>query len=99
MPLKNFKAFGIDIEYDIKDVVAEDIYSAVKEYGDILIKDMPAESYLMPTIETYNGMLVGVIIPFVNIGTEEEPVSYERQPIYICDENDYIRLYIDIVGS
>ena len=97
--MKNFKAFGIDIEYDLKDIKAEDIYSTIKEYVDILIKNMPAESYLMPTIETYNGMLVGVIIPFVNIGTEEEPISYERQPIYICEEDDYVRLYIDIVGS
>lgn len=97
--MKKFKAFGIDIEYNLKDIMTEDIYSAVKKYVDILIKDMPAESYLMPTIETYNGMLVGVIIPFVNIGTEEELVSYERQPIYICGEDDYIRLYIDIVCS
>ena len=97
--MKRFKAFGIDIEYNLKDIMTEDIYSAIKKYGDILIKDMPDESYLMPTVETYNGMIVGVIIPFVNIGTEEEPISYERQPIYICEEDDYIRLYIDIVGS
>jgi len=97
--MKKFKAFGIDIEYDIKDVMAEDICSAVKLYVDILIKDMPAESYLMPTVETYNGMIVGVIIPFVNIGTEEEPISYERQPIYICKEEDYVRLYNDIISG
>lgn len=97
--MKTFKAFGIDIEYDLKDIKAEDIYSAVKEYGDILIKDMPDESYLMPTVETYNGMIVGVIIPVVNIGSEEEPVSYERQPIYICKEDDYVRLYVDIVSG
>lgn len=97
--MKNFKAFGIDIEYDLKDIKAEDICSAVKKYGDILINDMPIESYLMPTVETYNGMIVGVIIPFVNIGTEEEPVSYERQPIYICEEDDYARLYNDIISG
>ena len=97
--MKTFKAFGIDIEYSIEDIKAEDIYSAVKKYGDILIKDMPAESYLMPTIETYNGMIVGVIIPFVNIGSEEEPVSYERQPIYVCEEDNYIRLFIDIING
>ena len=97
--MKTFKAFGIDIEYAIEDIMAEDIYSAVKLYGDILIKDMPNESYLMPTVETYNGMLVGVIVSFVNIGTEEEPVSYERQPIYICEEDNYIRLYTDIICS
>ena len=97
--MKTFKAFGIDIEYDLKDIKTEDICSAVKLYGDILIKDMPDESYLMPTVETYNDMIVGVIIPFVNIGTEEEPISYERQPIYICGEDDYVRLYNDIVRS
>ena len=99
MLLKKFKCFGVDIDITPDNIMAEDIYSAVRLYGDILIKDMPAESYLMPTIETYNGMIVGVIIPFANIGTEEEPVSYERQPIYICEEDDYVRLYIDIVGS
>lgn len=97
--MKTFKAFGIDIEYDLKDIKAEDICSAVKKYGDILIKDMPDESYLMPTVETYNDMIVGVIIPFVNIGTEEEPISYERQPIYICKEDDYARLYNDIISG
>lgn len=97
--MKKFKAFGIDIEYNLKDIMTEDICSAVKKYGDILIKDMPDESYLMPTVETYNGMIVGVIIPFVNIGTKEEPVSYERQPIYICKEDDYARLYNDIISG
>lgn len=97
--MKKFKAFGIDIEYNLKDIMTEDIYSAVKEYGDILINNMSDESYLMPTVETYNGMIVGVIIPFVNIGSEEEPISYERQPIYICEEDDYNRLYVDIVSG
>lgn len=95
--MEKFKVFGID--NDTEDIMTEDIYSAVKLYGDILIKDMPDESYLMPTVETYNDMIVGVIVSFVNIGTEEEPVSYERQPIYICGEDDYTRLYNDIVCS
>lgn len=97
--MKRFKAFGIDIDVTPENIKAEDIYSAVKLYGDILIKDMPDESYLMPTVETYNDMIVGVIVSFINIGTKEEPVSYERQPIYICKEDDYARLYNDIISG
>lgn len=88
MPLKKFIIFGIEAG----TIIAEDIYSAVKKYSDMLINDISVDDVIMPSIETCDGVILGVIISIVNIGTEEEPVSYERHPIYICEETDYGRL-------
>lgn len=88
MPLKNFIIFGIETG----TIIAEDIYSAVRKYSDMLIKDMTIDDVIMPSIETCDGVILGVIICIVNISTEEEPISYERHPIYICEEADYGRL-------
>lgn len=88
MPLKKFIIFGIETG----TIMAKNIYSAVRKYSDMLIKDMTIDDVIMPSIETCDGVIFGVIICIVNIGTEEEPISYERHPIYICEEVDYGRL-------
>lgn len=88
MPLKKFIIFGIETG----TIIAEDIYSAVRRYSDMLIKDITIDDVIMPSIETYDDVILGVIISIVNIGTDEEPISYERHPIYICEESDYGRL-------
>lgn len=93
MPLKKFIIFGIETGI----IIAEDIYSAVRKYSDMLIKDMTIDDVIMPSIETCDGVILGVIICIVNIGTEEEPISYERHPIYICEESDYGRLPRSII--
>ena len=86
--MKKFIIFGIEAG----TIIAEDIYSAVRKYSDMLIKDISVDDVIMPSIETCNGVILGVIISIVNIGTDEEPISYERHPIYICEESDYGRL-------
>lgn len=86
--MKKFIILGIEDG----TIIAEDIYSAVRKYSDMIINDISVDDVIMPSIETYNGVILGVIISIVNIGTEEEPVSYERHPIYICEETDYGRL-------
>lgn len=86
--MKKFIIFGIETG----TIIAEDIYSAVRKYSDMLIKDISVDDVIIPSIETCNGVILGVIICIVNIGTEEEPISYERHPIYICEESDYNRL-------
>lgn len=86
--MKKFIIFGIKAG----TIMAEDIYSAVRKYSDMLIKDISVDDVIMPSIETCYGVILGVIICIVNIGTDEDPVSYERHPIYICEESDYGRL-------
>lgn len=86
--MKKFVIFGIEAGA----IIAEDIYSAVRKYSDMLIKDISVDDVIIPSIETCDGIILGVIICIVNIGTEEEPISYERHPIYICEESDYGRL-------
>lgn len=86
--MKKFIIFGIETG----TIMAEDIYSAVRKYSDILIKDISVDDVIIPSIETCDGVILGVIICIVNIGTEKEPISYERHPIYICEEADYGRL-------
>lgn len=86
--MKKFIIFGIETG----TIIAKDIYSAVEKYSDMLIKDMSVDDVIMPSINTYDGIILGVIICIVNIGTDEDPVSYERHPIYICEESDYGRL-------
>ena len=42
-----------------------------------------------PKFYCFDGMTVARIDSIINIGDEEEPISYERHPIYVCLESDY----------
>lgn len=42
-----------------------------------------------PKFAEINGATVARIDSIINIGDEEEPVSYERHLIYVCLESDY----------
>lgn len=39
-----------------------------------------------------DGATVACINSIINIGDEEEPISYEHHPIYVCLESDYDRV-------
>ena len=60
----------------------EDIYHAIDEFvmeDDLCLASFP------PKFIKVNGATNSII----NIGDEEEPISYERHPIYVCLESDY----------
>lgn len=64
----------------------EDIYHAIDEF--VMEDDLCLASFHPKFIEV-NGVTVAYINSIINIGGEEEPVSYERHPIYVCLESDY----------
>lgn len=65
---------------------SEDIYHAIDEY---LTEEESNISFFRPAFRKINGVTVARIDSIADIGTEEEPISYERHPIYICLESDY----------
>lgn len=67
----------------------EDIYHAIDEF--VMEDDLCLASFHPKFIEV-NGVTVAYINSIINIGDEEEPISYERHPIYVCLESDYDRV-------
>lgn len=65
---------------------SEDIHHAIDEF--IMEDDLCLASFNPKFIEV-NGVTVAYINSIINIGDEEEPISYERHPIYVCLESDY----------
>lgn len=64
----------------------EDIYHAIDEF--VMEDDLCLASF-HPKFIKVNGATVARIDSIINIGDEEEPISYERHPIYVCLESDY----------
>ena len=64
----------------------EDIYHAIDEF--IMEDDLCLASFHPKFIEV-NGTTITRINSIINIGDEEEPISYERHSIYVCLESDY----------
>lgn len=67
----------------------EDIYHAIDEF--VMEDDLCLASFHPEFIEV-NGVTVAYINSIINIGDEEEPISYERHQIYVCLESDYERV-------
>lgn len=65
---------------------SEDINCAIDEF--VMEDDMCLASF-HPKFVEINGATVARIDSIINIGSEEEPISYERHPIYVCLESDY----------
>lgn len=65
---------------------SEDIYHAIDEF--VMEDDLCLASFA-PHFLKINGATVARIDSIINIGDEEEPISYERHPIYVCLESDY----------
>lgn len=65
---------------------SEDIYHAIDEF--VMEDDLCLASFA-PHFSKINGATVACINSIINIGSEEEPISYERHPIYVCLESDY----------
>ena len=65
---------------------SKDIHHAIDEF--VMEDDLCLASFHPKFIEI-NGATVACIISIINIENEEEPISYERHPIYVCLESDY----------
>lgn len=65
---------------------SEDIYHAIDEF--VMEDDLCLASFHPKFIEV-NDVTVVYINSIINIGNEEEPISYEHHPIYVCLESDY----------
>lgn len=65
---------------------SEDIYHAIDEF--VMEDDLCLTSFHPKFIEV-NDVTVVYINSIINIGNEEEPISYEHHPIYVCLESDY----------
>ena len=71
----------------------EDIHHAIDEF--VMEDDLCLASFAPKFIEI-NGVTVAYINSIINIGDDEEPISYERHPIYVCLESDYDKVkYLD----
>lgn len=68
---------------------SEDIYHDINEY---LMEEESNISFFRPAFRKINGVTVARIDSITDIGTEEEPISYERHPIYVCLESDCERV-------
>lgn len=64
----------------------EDIYHAIDEF---VMEDDLCFANFHPKFIKVNGATVACINSIINIGDEEEHISYERRPIYVCLESDY----------
>lgn len=64
----------------------EDIYHAIDEF--VMEDDLCLASF-HPKFTKINGATVARIDSIINISSKEEPISYERHPIYVCLESDY----------
>ena len=67
---------------------SENIDCAIDEF--VMEDDLCLASF-HPKFSKINGATVARINSIINIGDEEEPISYERHPIYVCLESDYDR--------
>ena len=65
---------------------SKDIHHAIDEF--VMEDDLCLASF-HPKFAKINGATVARIDSIINIGDEEEPVSYERHPIYVCLKSDY----------
>ena len=64
----------------------EDIHHAIDEF--VMEDDLCLASF-HPKFAEIDGVTVARIDSIINIGDKEEPISYERNPIYVCIESDY----------
>lgn len=65
---------------------SKDIHHAIDEF--VMEDDLCLASF-HPKFAKINGATVVCINSIINIGDEEEHISYERHPIYVCLESDY----------
>lgn len=65
---------------------SKDIYHAIDEF--VMEDDLCLASF-HPKFSKINGAIVARIDSIINIDDKEEPLSYERHPIYVCLESDY----------
>lgn len=68
---------------------SEDIYHAIDEF---VMEDNLCLASFHPKFAKINGATIVRIDSIINIGDEEESISYERHPIYVCLESDYERV-------
>lgn len=68
---------------------SENIDCAIDEF--VMEDDLCLASF-HPKFSKINGATVARIDSIINIGDKEEPISYERHPIYVCLESDYDRV-------
>ena len=87
-------AFGIYIlEKNLPEEYRQRLYNKLlvlceKEAEFVMEDDLCLASF-HPKFSKINGATVACINSIINIGDEEEPISYERRPIYVCLESDY----------
>jgi hypothetical protein len=65
---------------------SKNIDCAIDEF---VMEDNMCLASFHPKFIEINGATVARIISIINIRDEEEPISYERHPIYVCLESDY----------
>lgn len=65
---------------------SKDIHHAIDEF--VMEDDLCIASF-HPKFAEIDGATVARIDSIINIGDKEEPISYERHPIYVCIESDY----------
>ena len=68
---------------------SKNIDCAIDEF---VMEDNMCLASFHPKFSKINGATVACIISIINIGDKEEPISYERHPIYVCLESDYDRV-------
>lgn len=68
---------------------SQDCYHALQYVLNTFFKDCVVAENVTSLEE---GVVAVCIRSWKNIGTEEEPVSYERHPVYLLDERRYNKL-------